>query len=243
MKVTVIGYYGGSAPANEATSAYLVEIGDKYILLDCGTGSLSLLQNLISLNDLDHVILSHYHWDHFSDIGAFIYNRYVRNLIGESKNPLNIYTQKDDLHSKSFEEFDTNRLYYIDKDSLVEIEGAQISFMETKHPLSCLAIKVEYKGKTLVYTADAGLNEELIEFSMGCDLLITECSLYSGFDGSKSGHMNADDVAKLINKSECKKAIISHLPIYGNPIESFLILQKLTRAKLFLAKKFLKVKI
>lgn len=243
MELNVIGYYGGSAPKNEATSSYLLEVGKEKILLDCGAASSSVVQNYCNLTEINNIILSHYHWDHFSDIGVFIYNRYVKSLIGESDQKLNIYSLDNDFFVKDFESFPSNNVIKIDEKSKIKINGVDIKFYKTKHLVDCLAIRCEHAGRSLVYTADASLDDGLIEFSKDADLLITECSLYKDVDGSSSGHMNINDVIELINKSKAKKVILSHLPIYGDFNKNLLLARDKTKAKIFLAKKFLKVEI
>ncbi len=71
MKVTVIGCCGGFPAANEATSGYLFQSGGYSLLVDCGSAVLSKLFAYVPAEELDAVILSHYHHDHIADIGRF----------------------------------------------------------------------------------------------------------------------------------------------------------------------------
>lgn len=67
MRLTVIGYWEAYPDKNEATSRYLLQ-GDKYnILIDCGSGVLSKVQNYIDLTEIDTIILSYYDGDHAGD--------------------------------------------------------------------------------------------------------------------------------------------------------------------------------
>src|SRR3712207_9222545 len=68
MKITVIGCWGAYPEKNEATTGYLLQTGEHNILIDCGSGILSRIQEYIPLNKIDSVILSHYHGDHVADI-------------------------------------------------------------------------------------------------------------------------------------------------------------------------------
>lgn len=61
MKLTVIGFWGGYPKLNGASSGYLLEHNGFNLLLDCGSGILSKLQNVLQPEELDAVILSHYH--------------------------------------------------------------------------------------------------------------------------------------------------------------------------------------
>ena len=91
MKLTIIGWCGAYPEANEATSGYLVQTEKVNILLDCGSGVLSLLQNYILLEELDAVILSHYHGDHIADIQSLQYSTEIMYKLGKRNKDLKIY--------------------------------------------------------------------------------------------------------------------------------------------------------
>ena len=74
IKITVLGCYGPFPPIGGATSGYLLELNSqntqKKFLLDCGSGVLAKLQQYISPNSLDGIIVTHMHYDHCSDLGV-----------------------------------------------------------------------------------------------------------------------------------------------------------------------------
>lgn len=84
MKLTVIGCYGGFPAAGEATSGYLFESNGFRLLVDCGSGVLSKLQQYIDIEELDAVLLSHYHHDHIADIGPLQYAKLVGYHLGKA---------------------------------------------------------------------------------------------------------------------------------------------------------------
>src|SRR3712207_7551620 len=53
MKITVIGCWGAYPEKNEATTGYLLQTGEHNILIDCGSGILSRIQEYIPLNKID----------------------------------------------------------------------------------------------------------------------------------------------------------------------------------------------
>jgi len=66
MKLTVLGASGAFPAPGTATSGYLLEIDGHHILIDCGSGVLSRLQEHIRLDQLEAIILTHLHSDHTS---------------------------------------------------------------------------------------------------------------------------------------------------------------------------------
>ena len=86
MRCTVIGCWGGCCRVNEACSAYLLSCQGEHLLLDCGSGAASMLQNALPLQELHHVLLSHYHYDHCSDAGALSYGRLSKCRLGLHSN-------------------------------------------------------------------------------------------------------------------------------------------------------------
>ena len=85
MKITVIGFWGGYPAKNEASSGYLLEYGDYRILLDCGSGVLSELQNHMRPEELHAVVLSHYHPDHIADVGVLQHALLIQQLLSGNR--------------------------------------------------------------------------------------------------------------------------------------------------------------
>ena len=98
MKITIIGCDGAYPRVNGATSAYLIEDKKTKILLDCGSGSIARLQNHINLSELNGVIISHYHRDHYADLECMHFQRCLILLVKQEKNHL-LYT---DLEKKKY---------------------------------------------------------------------------------------------------------------------------------------------
>jgi len=219
MKITVIGYWGAYPEKNEATSCFLIEEGDTKIILDCGSGSVSQLQNFIDLSDVDAVVLSHYHHDHIADIGVLTYSRVVDMNLNKTEVPLAIYAHCDDDHSfqKLAKPPYTNVQPY-DSVNPINIGPFTIYFEKTTHPAPCYAMKVysTETNKFFVYTADTTFEEKLIPFSMNTDLLIAETSFYAHQAAGDFGHMNTVDVANLANQSQAKEVLLTHLPHFGD---------------------------
>src|SRR5688572_4233162 len=69
MRVTVLGKSPSYTDAGGACSGYLVEEDDVRVLLDCGNGVFGKMRKFVDYVDVDAVVLSHLHADHFLDLG------------------------------------------------------------------------------------------------------------------------------------------------------------------------------
>ena len=208
---------GGCCRVNEACSAYLLSCQGEHLLLDCGSGAASMLQNALPLQELHHVLLSHYHYDHCSDAGALSYGRLIQMQTGAAQQPLHFYGLPVEPY---FERLTMEPYTYaqtIGADDKLQIGPFCCTFHKTAHPVECLAVKGKCGQSTLVYTADGAYTPQLAEFAEGADLLIAECSLYAGADGARAGHMTSTDVAQLGRKAAPGMLLLSHLPLYGDP--------------------------
>ncbi|PFP30396.1 hypothetical protein COJ96_06705 [Bacillus sp. AFS073361] len=217
MKLTVIGYWGGYPKENEASSGYLLEHDGFQLLMDCGSGVLSKIQNVTQPEELDAVILSHYHPDHIADIGVLQHARLIQGFLGKKTQTLPLYGH--DLDQSEF-----NKLTYKDitkgvsynPSEVLTIGPFHVSFLRTDHPAPCYAMRIEANGKAIVYTGDSSYKEEFIEFSRNADLLLCECNFYGHQNGKSAGHMNSIDAGKFAHKAEVKQLVLTHLPHYGS---------------------------
>ena len=73
MQITVLGKSPSWQDAGGACSGYLVQEGDCALLLDCGNGVFSKLRRVCDYVDVDAVLISHLHADHFLDLVPFSY--------------------------------------------------------------------------------------------------------------------------------------------------------------------------
>ena len=76
---------------NEATSSFLIEHDGFHCLVDCGSGVLSSLQNYLPLENIDAVVISHYHADHIADLGSLQYSRLIQYYLNNPSPVLPIY--------------------------------------------------------------------------------------------------------------------------------------------------------
>ncbi|WP_017726813.1 MBL fold metallo-hydrolase [Halalkalibacterium ligniniphilum] len=217
MKITVVGYWHGYPEKGEATSGYLLEKNGYHLLLDCGSGVISNVQRFCSLDQLDGIVLSHYHHDHKADIGVFHYARIIQHSLGKTMKNAAIYGHRQD--EASFQSLAYGNVVeaksYSDTGPL-QIGPFSFTFLLTNHPVPCYAMRIEDGERSFVYTADSSYMEELATFAHECDLLIAECSGYGSQDVAQFGHMNSYDVGKLATKAQAKKLLLTHLPHAGD---------------------------
>lgn len=217
MKVTVIGSWGGYPKKNGASSGYLLEHNGFQLLIDCGSGVLAKLQNIIQPEELDAVLLSHYHPDHIADIGVLQHARLIQGFLGKDFPSLVIYGHHFDqaeFTKLSFKEVTKGKAYI--PNEILTVGPFQVSFLKTSHPVPCYAMRIVADGKVVVYTADSSFKEEFIEFSKNADLLLCECNFYGYQNGKSSGHMNSIEAGKLAQQASVKQLILTHLPHYGD---------------------------
>lgn len=217
LKLTVIGFWGGYPKVNAASTGYLLEHDGFKVLIDCGSGVLAKLQNVVEPEELDAVIISHYHPDHIADIGVLQHARLIQGYLGKTMANLPIYGHE-------FDPAEYQKLTYKDitkgiayrPDERLQIGPFQVSFLKTDHPVPCYAMRFETDGKVLVFTGDSAYKEEFITFSRNADVILCECNFYAHQDGKSAGHMNSLDAGRLAEAAKAKQLILTHLPHYGN---------------------------
>ncbi|MYL18401.1 MBL fold metallo-hydrolase [Halobacillus litoralis] len=217
MKVTIIGYWGAYPAAGSATSGYLFEKDGFTLLVDCGSGVLSRLQQYKKVTDLDGVLLSHYHHDHVADIGPLQYAMLVQNTLQETNRKLYLYGHQED--KQQFERLShqyTEGIGY-DPEETLKLGPFIIDFQKTAHPVPCYGMRISDGDNTVVYTADTSYLKEWGTFAENADLLITDTNFYHGMDGRGPGHMTSTEAASIARDAGVDTLWLSHLPHFGDP--------------------------
>lgn len=215
LKITVLGSWGAYPAAGEATAGYLLEWSGHHLLIDCGSGVLAQLFKYIPIEELDAAILTHYHPDHYADVGCLQHAALISSLLGKRKEVLPIYGHQESPHYADLTYHKYTVGHPVEHGGKLEWMGLCIEFQRTIHPEYNLAMRFTYEGKSLLYTGDAAYSEALIPFMKDADLAICEASLYAGQDGSAIGHCTSTEAGTLADHAGVQKLVLTHFPHYG----------------------------
>jgi ribonuclease BN (tRNA processing enzyme) len=207
FNLTVLGKYGPYPKAGGACSSYLIRTNSSNILIDLGTGSLSNLQKMLELNDIDLIILSHLHSDHISDVLTLRYAIQVLKL-----KPIKLYMPKSpEAEVDIISSGDRFIIDTIQDEQSFAFNDLQISFKKMKHPVETYAIKIKHEGKSFVFSGDTVFNSDIIKLSKNCDLLLFDSAILEADRTVSFPHASAYQAGYTAKMAEVKKLLMTHI--------------------------------
>ena len=231
MKVTVLGKSPAWQDAGGACSGYLLTDGDTSVLLDCGNGVFAKLREQIDYTQVDAVVISHMHADHFIDLIPYSYSL----LLTPRQQPVPVagHPGTDDParprlvgppgarnacrtvvgawgdeqlveQAFHFEEYDT--------DSVVEVGSLKFTFAEVPHFILTHAVNVTSSngGGRFTFGADCRPCEELVETARDTDLLIVEATLPRPERTGIRGHLTPGEAGEHARRAGAKRVVLTH---------------------------------
>jgi ribonuclease BN (tRNA processing enzyme) len=215
VQLTILGSSAAYPGPGGACSGYLVQEGKTNLLVDCGTGVLSNLQKAVKLQQVNNIVISHFHADHFFDLIPYRY-ALTRQIYRDIHPVLYLPPGGRKVLLKAVSSFDKSMAFFSDRFQIeeydpkvgVRVGNLDVEFAAVKHYISAYAMSISGKKK-LVYSADSGLCEELADIAQGADMFLCEATRYGDADG-EWGHMLAGDAAKLAKDAKVKKLILTH---------------------------------
>ena len=225
MKLTVIGGSASCPNPGGACSSFLVSHEGISVLLDCGPDSISVLRQHTKLRDIGAVVISHLHSDHTLDLVPFRYGlRYIPGGRGPQiplwlppggENFLERLGQLFALGAEAEQPFFSTEFVVaeFDPDAKIDVGPFSIEFMPTHHFIDCWAMRLEAGGRRLVYLADSGFVQPLVEFAQGADVVICEATLPSEATGmpENSGHLTAAQAGEIAQRAGAGHLLLTHL--------------------------------
>lgn len=210
MKVTVLGSSGTYAGPGEACTGYLVQGGGANVLLDCGPGVVANLQRHIALGELDAVVLTHDHPDHWLDFpvlrNALRYCVFVAGVAayGTAATEAKATVVLDGELAPTFDWTTINPA------SALTIGGQHWRFVLTDHPVETLAPRVEADGRSFAFSADTGPGLPAAGLGPAVDLFLCEASLPVAMEGT-APHCSGREAAVLAKAAGARRLAITHV--------------------------------
>lgn len=216
IEIIPLGTVSPYPKENMNCPGFLIKYNNKKVLFDCGNGITRLLKLPKDLENLN-VIITHYHKDHFGDIGALQYASYVYHNLGILNNKIKIYLPENDINfskqmiissPESYAEY-----FEINDNFSFSVDDLNVSFKDNNsHSIESFMVKLQNDDFKIVYTSDVGITNfnALIDFCKDADLLICESSFLKKHNSNSKVHLTAYDASILAKESNSKKLLLTH---------------------------------
>jgi ribonuclease BN (tRNA processing enzyme) len=219
-EVVFVGTSDAFGAGGRRQSAVVVRGDRGTLLVDCGsTTNTGLAQLEIARDEIDTILVSHFHGDHFGGIPLFllgaIYEDQRRRPL-EIAGPPEIEERVHLLaramgHSLSGRDIPFSlRFREVPPGSQHEIGPASLSSFETRHQLEAHphGYRISLGTRTVVYSGDTGWFDSLPEEAAGADLFICECTLeHAHLDF----HLSLEELTERRDQFDVGSMLLTHL--------------------------------
>jgi ribonuclease BN (tRNA processing enzyme) len=232
MRLTVLGKSPSWQDAGGACSGYLIQEEGTSVVVDCGNGVFGKLRQHIDYVDVDAVVLSHLHADHFLDLVPYAYaltyaprqqpvpvDRWPGTdcpacpVLHAPPGAKDLFRRvvgawgNDDLIENAFE------LREYDPADELEIGPIRISFQPVPHFTETFAMSISSSNGSgrIVYGADSRPTEALEEFARDADLMLVEATLPRPERTGMRGHLTAGEAGGHARDAGAKRLLLVHI--------------------------------
>ena len=197
-----------------------VKSDEANLLLDCGASSLIAMRRFgIAPSEIESVVLSHLHGDHFGGIPFFILDAQFfspRDVPLTIAGPAGTESRTKETMEALFpgssatkQKFETHFVEFSDRVP-VSIGAATVTPFEVNHAsgAAAYALRLDIGGKTVVYSGDTEWCDALIDAASGADLFI--CEAYS-FERPVRYHLDYRTLMDNLPRIDCQRLVLTHL--------------------------------
>jgi ribonuclease BN (tRNA processing enzyme) len=206
LTLTILGCSGGYPGPSSACSSYLVRSDTTTVWLDAGSGSLANLQRYINLDDIDVIVLSHEHPDHWRDIeGLYVAYRYG-DAVREN---IPVFAPAG-LREQAY--FDTEPVFAwntVADGQSVETAGMRFSFSRTDHGPETLAVRIDAGERSMAFSADTGPAWSFDRFGPGINLALCEATLDEAHEDTVQ-HLSGRQAGAMAAAAGVERLVLTH---------------------------------
>lgn len=215
MKCTFIGV-GDAFDEHKTNTSVLVESGELAVLLDCGFTVPAALFRLTPIAaDIDLIVISHFHGDHFFGI-PYLLGR----LTSAGRTEPLVFAGPEGVQEKVLSIIKLAYPSLMAKMNFalefLELSGhwpvffnrMELSSASVSHSGNAVATKLECDGLSLYYSGDGIPGDDASELARGCDLMIHESW---GIEEGSASHFSARQCLQFATACECSRVALVHV--------------------------------
>ena len=241
MVVTLLGTGTPRPEIERGSSAVLVEAGTQKLLFDAGRGVARRIYQLrLDYNTINKIFITHLHYDHIIGLpdlmlSGWVFQRtdpirlwgptgskqHVQQIQKAYVADISLRKQHTDLPKEGIR-VDVRE---IDEGIVYSEEGLTVEAIEVDHGVvkPAFGYRIDYKGRSLVFSGDTRYSEKIAEHAKGVDLLIHEIADANDALLKRnprlrqviSYHTRPLELNRLLRKSNPRQTVLVHALIFG----------------------------
>lgn len=201
MRVIILGSGGPHPDPDAGGSAIVLTVAGRHYLVDCGHGATqSMVRAGIDPAAINHVFLTHLHYDHAIDFPLFV----LTSWIAERSEALTVLGPRGtadfvghlfiggafdaDIRARGQFARRHNNLFAV-QPTVVEFEAGvifeddllKVTAVPVRHVddgiMPCFGMRFDTAERSVVFSSDTAPCEDIVALSRGVDLLIHECAM------------------------------------------------------------------
>ncbi len=230
LRVTVLGSSSAIPRPGRACSGYLIEGGGAALVADLGSGALSNLHRVRAAEDVDAVVISHMHADHFIDLIPMRYALKYGPRSNERKPVLWLPPggeamlrtlvsafARESPHDFLGEVFDVREF---DPSDELRVGDVRVRFAPTEHYIPTFAVRFDADDAGVAYSADTAPSEDVAALASGSGLFVCEATLLPGErEEGRRGHLSGLEAGVLAERAGVRHLALTHYPVGVSPEE------------------------
>jgi len=229
-QIVFLGSGGGRkviATQERATGGFVIQAGGEQIHVDPGPGAVVHAKRFdVNVKETSMVLVSHFHVDHCNDINVLANIMTFGGkekkgvfITGEFDNQCNLTDYYRDSVEKHVNVKQGDKVEW--KDIIVRATSTQ------GHKIDTIGYKIFTPDFVVGYTSDTDFFPKLVDEFKGSDIMVVNTLKPKNM--VLKGHMNSDDVVKLLEGVKPKLAVLQHFGqsmLKANPVYEARYIQK-----------------
>lgn len=241
VRIVMLGTGAALVDPERGHSGIVISAAGRHYLLDIGHGTTrQLVRANIDPSEVNHVFISHLHFDHIEDAAYFVIStwmmnravkpaiygppgtkRFVSHLLEEGAFHADIsaraqYKQRAEsmeMVRPAVREFGPGLVY---GDTALKVHADYVAHIPSEI-LHCFGFRIEAEGKVIAFSGDTAPCESMARLAQGADLLIHECTFpEEALEFRRKvqigtyAHTSPTELGKLATRAGVKSLVATH---------------------------------